>query len=340
MTQSGKSEEDVIKLIKEAKKQKEASKSWADYDPNEPFDPSDIPEFYDILPKRIKNKPPQINTNVGKILNPVLYDKNELYNILMQHLNIHHPEYSTGQNLDKILEHTLNYLQELNNNTQLPQTFINSIKRFIYQFKPSQPEPTVQTTSDIVHLPDIHDQPHTVTEDILTKHIQEIIKEHSDILDFLTTRHVMKILEGKLHTNLHDYKSFIKQTIKENLPKTPSPKLPSPKLPSPKISMEELFGTPTPSPKVEEEIEIEPPKSPKRKSKQPKSKSKKAKSVKRKSVKKSKSVKRKSVKKSKSKKAKSVKKSKSKSKKAKSVKRKSVKKSKSKSKKAKSKKSN
>ncbi|MEY3422317.1 MAG: terminal domain [Bacteroidota bacterium] len=341
MTQSGKSEEEVIKLIKEAKQKKEASKSWADYDPNEPFDPSDIPEFADFLPKRIKNKPPKIDTDVGKIVNPILHDKNELYNTLIQHLEIHHPDYHSGHNLDKALEHTLSYLQELNNNTKLPPAFIKSIERFIYQFKPSETTQLPPTTDDNISLPDVHDHTPTVSEDVLIQHIKDIIHEHRDILDILTTRHIIKLLEGKLHTNLTDYKSFIKQTIKENIPQAPSPKQPTPK-PSPKINMEELFGTPSPQP---EEIEIEPPK-PKKSPKSPKAKkAKKSKSVKRKSVKKSKrksvkkskSVKRKSVKKSKSVKRKSVKKSKKakKSKKSKSVKRKSVKKSK-KSKKSKS----
>jgi hypothetical protein len=329
MTQSGKSKEEVIAMIKEAKKRKEASKSWADYDPNEPFDPSDLDFDFDFLPKRKTNIPPPIDTNInkGRIDNPILNDKDEVYNLISKQL----PQ----NNLEQILT----YLQEINNNVQLPISFKNAVKRFVEQFNRIDETtnsfvPQITLAIDI-NLPDIDQQQTEISEDILAKHIKDIMKEHSDILDILTTRHVIKLLEGRLNTNLQQYKPFIKKTISENIPKEPKPQ-PKPQ-PEPQPSMEDLFGPESPSPK-DEEIEIEPPK---RKSPKQKSKSK-SKSPKRKSVKKSKSTKRKSVKKSKSKKAKSVKRSKSKSKKAKSVKKskskkaKSVKRSKSKSKKAKS----
>jgi hypothetical protein len=331
MSQSGKTREEVVKLIQEAqeaKKLKEASKSWADYDPDEPFNPSDYPEFFQ---KRKQNIPPKIDTNIPRIENPILNNKDELYHILIKHLEENHPEYTKGENLDNILQHTLSYLQELNNNNPLPMPFKKTIQRFISQFKPT-PFSSKHIPFDIdFKIPDIHQQPQQVSEELLEKHIKEIIKEYKDMLDILTPKHVIKLLEGILHTDLQNYKTFIKQTIKNNLPKSPIAiqEKPSPKIQQ--INMEELFGPPSPQ---EEEINIEPrspkAKSPKAKSpkaKSPKAKSPKAKSVKRKSVKKSKSVKRKSVKKSKSKR-KSVKKSKSK--KSKSVKRKSVKKSKSK----------
>jgi hypothetical protein len=338
MTQSGKSKEEVIAMIKEAKRRKEASKSWADYDPNEPFDPSDLDFDFDFLPKRKINIPPPIDTNLnkGKIDNPILNDKDELYNLISKQL----PQ----NNLEQIL----NYLQEINNNVQLPISFKNAVKRFVEQFNTIDETtnsfvPHITLAIDI-NLPDIDEQQTEISEDILAKHIKDIMKEHLDVLDILTTRHVIKLLEARLNTNLQQYKPFIKKTISENIPKEPKPQ---PK-PEPQPSMEDLFGPESPSPK-DEEIEIEPPKrkSPKQKSKSkspkrksPKQKSKKSKSPKRKSVKKSKSKKskspkRKSVKKSKSKKSKSVKrKSVKKSKKAKSVKksksvkRKSVKKSK------------
>jgi hypothetical protein len=358
MSQSGKTREEVLKLIQEAqeaKKQKEASKSWADYDPDEPFNPSDYPEFFQ---KRKQNIPPKIDTNIPRIENPILNNKDELYHILIKHLEENHPEYTKGENLDNILKHTLSYLQELNNNNPLPIPFKKTIHRFIFQFKPTAFS-TKHIPFDIdFKIPDIHQQPQQVSEELLEKHIKEIIKEYKDMLDILTPKHVIKLLEGILHTDLQNYKTFIKQTIKNNLPKSPIAiqEKPSPKIQQ--INMEELFGPPSPQ---EEEINIEPKakspkakspkaKSPKAKSpkaKSPKAKSPKAKSPKakskRKSVKKSKSVKRKSVKKSKSKKSKSVKRKsvkkskskrksvkKSKSKKSKSVKRKSVKKSKSK----------
>ena len=316
MSQSGKTREEVVKLIQEAqeaKKLKEASKSWADYDPDEPFNPSDYPEFFQ---KRKQNIPPKIDTNIPRIENPILNNKDELYHILIKHLEENHPEYTKGENLDNILQHTLSYLQELNNNNPLPMPFKKTIQRFISQFKPT-PFSSKHIPFDIdFKIPDIHQQPQQVSEELLEKHIKEIIKEYKDMLDILTPKHVIKLLEGILHTDLQNYKTFIKQTIKNNLPKSPIAiqEKPSPKIQQ--INMEELFGPPSPQ---EEEINIEP--------RSPKAKSPKAKSVKRKSVKKSKSVKRKSVKKSKSKR-KSVKKSKSK--KSKSVKRKSVKKSKSK----------
>jgi hypothetical protein len=359
MSQSGKSRDEVVKLIQEAKKRKEASKSWADYDPDEPFDPSDYPEFFT---KRKLNLPPKINTVIGRIDNPILHNKDELYHILIKHLEQYHPEYTKGENLDSTLQHTLLYLQELNNNVPLPNNFKQSIIRFIEQFKPQQQTLESKPTVNIdIHLPDIHQPTPTISEELLTQYIKNIINEHTDILHILTPRHVIKLLEGIFHTNLQNYKAFIKQTIKENLPQTPrapTPRAPTPRAPTPQAPtplsqtiMEELFGQSPKEREVEEDIEIE-RKSPKqrkskvkstkrvKKSKSVKRKSvKKSKSVKRKSVKKSKSVKRKSVKKSKSKKRKSVKKSKSK--KSKSVKRKS-KKSKSvkrKSKKSKSKKS-
>jgi len=331
MTQSGKSKEEVIAMIKEAKKRKEASKSWADYDPNEPFDPSDFDLDF-LLPKRKTNIPPPIDTNInkGRIDNPILNDKDEVYNLISKQL----PQ----NNLEQILT----YLQEINNNVQLPISFKNTVKRFVEQFNTIDETtnsfvPQITLAIDI-NLPDIDEQQTEISEDILAKHIKDIMKEHSDVLDILTTRHVIKLLEARLNTNLQQYKPFIKKTILENIPQKPKPQ-PKPHQPEP--SMEDLFGPESPSPK-DEEIEIEPPKrksqkqkskskSPKRKSVK-KSKSKKSKSPKRKSVKKSKSKKSKSVKKSKSKskskKAKSVKKSKSVKRKSKSVKRKSVKKSK------------
>jgi hypothetical protein len=314
MSQSGKTKEEVINLIQEAKNRKEATKSWADYESDEPFDTSDFPEFFK---KRKQNIPPNINTNIPRIDNPILNNKDDLYHILIKYLEQYHQEYTKGENLDNILQHTLSYLQEVNNNTPLPLPFKKTIQRFIFQFKPTQ-FTTKNIPFDIdFKIPDIYQPPQQLSEELLQTHIKEIIKEYKDMLNILTPKHVIKLLEGILHTNLDKYKTFIKQTIKNNLPKTPIQEKYLPKIQQ--INIDELFGTPSPQ---EEEINIESPKTKSPKSK--KSKSTKAKSTKskRKSVKKTKS-KRKSVKKTKSKR-KSVKKSKSK--------RKSVKKSKSKQK--------
>jgi hypothetical protein len=316
MVQSGKSRDEIVKLIEKAKKikeSKEISKDWADYDLNEPFNPSDYPTFFQNSKKNI---PPKINTDIGKIYNQSLNNKDELYNILIEHLQTYHPEYIKGENLDNILQHTLSYLQELNNNITLPTSFKKTIQRFIFQFKPTS-FATKYTPLDIdIKLPNIHQQTQQVSEKLLEKHIKEIIKEYNDMLDILTPKYVIKLLEGLLYTNLDEYKSFIKQTIKNNLPQTPIQEKPLPKVQQ--INIDKIFNTIYPQ---ENETHIEPKPSitnSVKKSKSVKRKSKKSKSVKRKS-KKSKS-KRKSVKKSKSKR-KSVKKSKSK--------RKSVKKSKS-----------
>ena len=332
MTQSGKPREEVVKLLQEARQRKKLSII------------ADTPVIPNPFQKLKIHIPPKIDTTAAIIQNPHLDNKNELYHILITHLELNHPEYTKGENLDNILQHTLSYLQQLNNNIPLPMYFKKSIHRFIFQFKLTPFFSTPISFDSTFKIPDINQKTPNISEELLVKHIKDILLEYKDVLYMMTPRNVISLLEGMLHTQLDDYKSFIKQTIKNNLPQTPQ----TPQTPNQSIRKEEtnanLINLPIQEEDlqfelpVQEEIQLELPietkskkskksKTVKRKSK----KSKKSKSVKRKSKKSKKS---KSVKSKKSKKSKSVKRKSKKSKKSKSVKSKKSKKSKSKSKKS------
>ena len=216
MAQSGKSREEVVKLIQTAKTQKKPMKNWADYDPDEPVDPTEFPYLQNFLetPKKPNLK---INTNVPRIDNTILNNKDELYKLLVSFLSKNFPDYKTGRNINNTINHTLSYFQELNNNISLPIIFKQSIQRFIEQYKPIQQSTFTPTELDIeIDLPDIQEeeQEPRISEELLSKHIKEIINEHRDVLNILTTKNVITLLEGIFHTDLQNYKPFIKKTIK------------------------------------------------------------------------------------------------------------------------------